>query len=309
MNGSSTSAVVLLDGGLGQEINRRSRQDKSHPLWSVEVMMNEPDLVVQVHKDFLEAGARVLCPNNYTATPLRLRKFDLESRLNEIHQQAISLLDEAIAQADVDREDISKMGCLPPLAASYIASAAPSYHESYEQYSKLVDVQQPFVDGFLVETMSNLTEIRAVVDVLKSVSEPIYLSLTLMDDGSNRLRSGESLLSALDFLVGRNVAACLINCSIPESVSAALPLIAKSGLRFGAYANGFTSVMPLSIGSSVDVLERRTDLVPEAYCDYALEWIDGGAEIIGGCCEISPAHISFLKKSLSSRGINCTKLL
>ena len=309
MNKLSISTVVLLDGGLGQEINRRSKQDKSHPLWSVEVMMNEPDLVVQVHKEFLEAGARVLCPNNYTATPLRLRKFDLESRLDEIHEQAFSLLDEAIAKADVDRKDISKMGCLPPLAASYVASEAPSYRESYEQYSKLVEVQQPFVDGFLVETMSNLTEIRAVIDVLKSVNEPIYLSLTLMDDGSNRLRSGESLRMALDFLVEQSVDACLINCSVPESISTALPLIAGSGLKFGAYANGFTSVEGLSGGATVDVLERRTDLAPEAYYAYVLEWIDGGAEIIGGCCEISPAHISFLKKSLSSRGIDCTKLL
>ena len=63
------ASITLLDGGLGQEINNRSTQDNSHPLWSVQVMHNEPEIVVQVHEAFINAGAKVLTLNNYTATP------------------------------------------------------------------------------------------------------------------------------------------------------------------------------------------------------------------------------------------------
>ena len=71
MHHQSLSAVVLLDGGLGQEITRRSTRAKPHPLWSTMVMREEPQTVVDVHRDFLMAGARVLTLNNYTATPMR----------------------------------------------------------------------------------------------------------------------------------------------------------------------------------------------------------------------------------------------
>ncbi|MDB4021595.1 homocysteine S-methyltransferase family protein [Litorivicinus sp.] len=304
-----TKNIVLLDGGLGQEINRRSRQDKSHPLWSVDVMMNEPDLVVKVHEDFIKAGARVLCPNNYAATPMRLKKFDLESRLTDIHRKAIALMDEAVSRSGVNPKDISRLGCLPPLVSSYVASAAPNYDDAYDQYSMLLELQQPFVDGFLVETMSNLTEIRAVIDVLNTANEPIYLALTIKDDGTNSLRSGESIESALELLVRHRVGACLINCSRPESVTKALPLIAKSGLVFGAYANGFTSINALRPYGNVDALEKRIDLTHEVYCEHVLGWIDCGASIVGGCCEITPKHISFLHEALNSRGITCSKLI
>ena len=61
--------ISLLDGGIGQEINKRSKRSSSHQLWSVQVMFEEPEIVVSVHKDFILAGSRVITVNNYTATP------------------------------------------------------------------------------------------------------------------------------------------------------------------------------------------------------------------------------------------------
>jgi homocysteine S-methyltransferase len=59
------SEIALLDGGLGQEINKRSRND-THPLWSVKVMFDSPDIVCDVHSDFILSGARVICLNTYS---------------------------------------------------------------------------------------------------------------------------------------------------------------------------------------------------------------------------------------------------
>ena len=63
--------IIFLDGGLGQEINKRSFNIKSHPLWSLKVMYDQPEIVLKVHLDFIQAGAKVLSLNNYTATSLR----------------------------------------------------------------------------------------------------------------------------------------------------------------------------------------------------------------------------------------------
>ncbi len=62
MRDSATTPRVLLDGGLGQEVSVRASRSEPHPLWSIMVMREEPHLVVDVHREFLEAGARVLTP-------------------------------------------------------------------------------------------------------------------------------------------------------------------------------------------------------------------------------------------------------
>ena len=85
MQHQSPSEVVLLDGGVGQEITRRSTRAEPHPLWSIMVMREEPQTVVDVHRDFLMAGARVLTMNNYAATPIRLARVGMESELAHIH--------------------------------------------------------------------------------------------------------------------------------------------------------------------------------------------------------------------------------
>lgn len=302
------AAITLLDGGLGQEINTRSLQEKSHPLWSVQVMHNEPEIVVQVHEEFINAGAKVLTLNNYTATPTRMNHHGYGDLFAATHQQSIKLIKQAITNSKVDPSSINIAGCLPPIAASYVASAALNYQQSYEQYSQLIEVQQDGVDLFLVETMSNIKEAEAAVDALKAFGHKTYIGLTLSDNAAATLRSGEPLVDALAMLTGKNVDAVMINCSFPEAVTAALPHLRDSKLTFGAYANGFTSIDKLAPGSTVDKLQARVDLSPEFYAQHALQWIAGGASIVGGCCEISPSHIAHLHQVLIAQGHSVIKL-
>jgi S-methylmethionine-dependent homocysteine/selenocysteine methylase len=74
--------------------------------------------------------------------------------------------------------------------------------------------------------------------------------------------------------------------------------LAARNLTFGAYANGFTSITALQPGGTVDSLKARTDLGPSAYADFAQSWAELGATIIGGCCEVGPAHIAELRTRL-----------
>lgn len=304
MHHSLPASVVLLDGGLGQEISRRAMRSIPHPLWSIMVMRDEPEVVVGAHLDFLAAGARVLTLNNYTATPTRLAGQGLASEFEAIHQQASQLLDDAISASDVPRAAISKMGCLPPLAASYVADVAPKYEAARAEYEQLIAVQAHLVDGFLVETMSNVAEMRAARDALASVGQRVRVGLTLADDGSNRLRSGEPLQMALEVLAEGPIDTVMVNCSQPEAITPAMTQLASLGCPFGAYANGFTTVAPLQPGGTVKDLERRVDLDPEAYSAYALQWMAQGATVVGGCCEISPAHIAHLHQELMECGIS-----
>ena len=296
--------IVLLDGGIGQEIHRRSTRGDPHPLWSVMVMREEPDVVVQVYKDFLHAGAKVLTLNTYTATPIRLGKQGMKSELDHIHQEASALVDEAIQYSGIARSQISKMGCLPPLAASYVAEAAPDYAKARSDYERLIEAQIDFVDGFLVETMSNTIEMMAARDALVAAGKSVRIGLTVKDDGTNRLRSGEPLSKAVEKLSNGPVESVLINCSQPEVITSGFDELRKLGCAYGAYANGFTTIAPLRPGGTVKELEYRVDLGPDKYAEYVLNWIESGATIVGGCCEISPAHIAQINQTLIDLGVS-----
>ncbi len=304
-----TKEIILLDGGVGQEINRRATHTESHPQWSVKVMHDTPKIVVQVQKEFIEAGAKIISLNNYTATPSRMKRYDMMDQYEQTHALAAQCANEALAQTDVARDEVNIAGCLPPLAASYVTEGVPPYTQAYDEYCSLIEQQKPLVDLFLVETMSNLVELTAALDALKHYNEKSYVALTCKDDASITLRSGQPLSDALALLRERNAEAVMINCCYPETVDSVIDALSRSSLTFGAYANGFKSVEPLTLGTTVDLLDYRADLTAERYTQHAMSWVEKGAKIIGGCCEISPQHIAHLHVRLQEKGYKIRKLL
>jgi len=297
--------IVLMDGGLGQEISNRSGVN-AHPLWSIKVMLERPEIVTEVHHDFLKAGARVVGLNTYAATPSRMTQHGYADHLKTAHETAIRSVHDAIALSGVPRNEVSIAACLPPLVASYVAEKAKDYKGSLAEFRELVALQNDGVDVFLVETMSNWQEAKAGIAAAHQTGKPVYVSFTLKDDMSNRLRSGEDLSMVVEQLADEPVAGVMVNCSYPEAITAAMLILSTSGLAFGGYGNGFTSVDALKPGLTVDELTARKDLLPDRYAEHVYRWIETGANIVGGCCEISPEHIAVLAKGLNDKGHRIT---
>ena len=130
---------------------------------------------------------------------------------------------------------------------------------------------------------------------------------TKKEDGEVTLRSGQSLGVGIKAAVDSGASAILVNCSWPESITRAMPILADCGLPYGGYANGFLAIEKLVPGGTVKDLTARTDLGPDAYADYAMAWVKAGAIIIGGCCEVGPSHISELKHQIESAGHKIVK--
>ena len=290
--------IVLLDGGVGQELYRRSARPAS-PLWSVQVMMDEPALVEAVHRDFIEAGARIVTVNTYTATPHRLARAGKADMFDALHGAACAA---AAAARDRSGRAVRIAGCLPPLVGSYRPDLTPPEEVCLSDYRRIVSAQADRVDLFLCETMLSALEARVASAAARESGKPVWTALTVDDADGTLLRSGEPVAAGARAAVEAGAEAVLINCSSPEAVAAALPILAGAGVPFGAYANGFVSVSALQPGASVDVLEARDDLDPARYARHALRWIESGAAIVGGCCEIGPAHIAELGRQLAANG-------
>ena len=135
------------------------------------------------------------------------------------------------------------------------------------------------------------------METLLRYKKPVWLAISLSDDDGTTLRSGEKVSDIFSVIDDLKPDALLINCSLPESIDVALPLITDiitgKGIPVGAYANGFTKISKAfqKAATTVDNLERREDLNPERHADFVSGWIEQGATIIGGCCEVGPTHI------------------
>lgn len=288
--------IVLLDGGLGQELRRRSTAPAT-PLWMAQTVLDEPELVEAVQRDFITAGAKVITLAAYTSTPERLDRDATHDLFQPLQDAAIAIARKAIAGTD------TKIGgCLPPLIASYRPELAPEEGLLRATYDRIVEAQIDAVDVFQCETLSSVREVSAAVSSAAASGKPVWCSMSVSDEDGTVLRSGEPLADGVEAAVAAGAQALLINCSSPEAITAGLPVLAASGLAYGAYANGFTSVSALQAGGTVDVLEARQDLDPEIYARIAMGWVAQGATLIGGCCEVGPAHIQAIADALDASG-------
>jgi S-methylmethionine-dependent homocysteine/selenocysteine methylase len=293
--------VVLLDGGTSLELQNRS-SNKAPLHWSAEYLMSEPDLVRQVHLDYILAGSKVITVNSYSSTYTRMEMVGAADSVPELQRIACELALEARDRAGAAGADVAIAGCIPPLNGTYRPDRVREFETNHDEYTRLGELQAPNVDLFICETMSTSEESRAAAAAMKQFGKAIWVGWSLMDTGP-WLRSAESVATAARALSGLRVDAVLANCCSPESITASMPALKATGFATGGYANGFTKVpatfMP---GKTKEQLKTRRDLDPAAYSAFALNWIEQGATIVGGCCEVGPAHIACLRDNLLAAG-------
>ncbi len=299
--------IVLLDGGLGQEIHRQAGQP-AHPLWSVKVMMDNPKLVKKVHADFIKAGATVITINSYTCTPTRLERHGYSDWFEDLQEKAFALASEARSDLGYSADEVNIAGCLSPLVGSYVTDQRP-FSEIKQAYQQIVAVQAARVDLFLIETIAGIKEAKAATEAALESGKPVLLSFTLSDQEPGKLRSGETIAEAMDAVGPYDLEGLLFNCSYPETIAEGLQALRGLNIPYGGYANGFTSVEPLKPGGTVDALAARQDLNEKSYASHILKWVEDGATIVGGCCEVGPSYIAELRDELKTGGYQINPLI
>lgn len=287
--------IILLDGGMGQELVHRAG-NRPTPLWSTQVMIDHPGLVAKVHADYRAAGATVHTTNTYAILHDRLEGTGMEDQFEALHAAALNEAKDAGVLA----------GSIGPLGASYRPDLMPSHEEAVAIYTEIANLLAPHVDLFICETIASVAHARAILQATAATGKPVWLAMTVDDADGTKLRSGEPLADVV--AVAGAASALLANCSSPEAINAAIGVLATAGKPFGGYANGFTKISEGFLGDkpTVDALTARHDLGPEEYARFAMGWIAQGATIVGGCCEVGPAHIAKLAEEIKTAGHHIT---
>ncbi|MEP2029342.1 MAG: homocysteine S-methyltransferase family protein [Paracoccaceae bacterium] len=289
--------VTLLDGGMGQELIRRAA-DQPTPLWSTQVMIDHPGMVEGVHRDFFSAGATIATANSYAIHRDRLEGTEADGQFEALHAAAVA---EAKA-AQVAHGSGQIAGAIGPLRASYRPDLHPPSEVAVPLFSEIANLLAEDCDLLILETVASVAHARDALAAARETSLPVWLSLTVSDSDGTTLRSGEPISDVLDVATGAD--AVLVNCSAPEAVTLALPIIAELGKPFGGYANAFEMITEdfLKEKPTVDALKARRDMGPRAYAGYVMEWVGLGATVVGGCCEVSPEHIAEIARRLQAAG-------
>ncbi|MBV6633253.1 MAG: homocysteine S-methyltransferase family protein [Alphaproteobacteria bacterium] len=291
----SDHPFLLMDGGMGQELIKRGVSDRSK-LWSAQALVDDPDMVLGVHRDFVSAGADLLITNSYATNPNRLRDFGMADQIGPMNRQAGELAQKAANEVD---RPVLVAASLPPLNGSYRPDHTLPTETTIPLYQEMLEHLGPYVDLVLIETMSTAEEARGAAIASQDCGLPVWVSWTLRDDLSAKLRSGETIFEAVSHLEGLKVDGLIFNCSSPETLTAAMPALAavegRNDRPFGGYANGFTEIpSDWRFRDGVHQLSARRDLDPAAYAEHIASWYDQGARLLGGCCEVGPDHIRHL---------------
>jgi S-methylmethionine-dependent homocysteine/selenocysteine methylase len=167
----------------------------------------------------------------------------------------------------------------------------------------------PYADFFMAETHSSIAEALCFMSVFADCDKPVWLSLTLEDANplaeKPQLRSGEPLTDLLAAIDDAPPSAILFNCSQPEVMDDAIRTVVAHFAgeamppNVGVLANAFPLIKKTYGGANASLHDLRADITPAAYADYAVKWAASGADIIGGCCGISPDHLREVKTRLS----------
>jgi S-methylmethionine-dependent homocysteine/selenocysteine methylase len=287
---------ILLDGGMGRELRFRG-VEISPTIWSAHALLTAPEVVRDIHRDYILAGADIITTNTYGIIRGDLAKNGIEDRFEELNVQACKLAQDARDSTD---HPVWIAGSLPPLKGSFRPDLVGDCREIEAIYQEQAKILAPHVDILLCETMSSITEGRAAASAACQTGKPVWVAWTLHEDRSGRLRSGESIADAAAALGHLPVDGYLANCCAPESITAALSHLVDTGVPYvGGYANTF---QPIPADWRLDgeeesggFLDLRSDLDPGQYAGHVAQWLQGGANVVGGCCGTRPVHIKRMR--------------
>jgi 5-methyltetrahydrofolate--homocysteine methyltransferase len=279
---------VLFDGGMGTLLQERGLEGGgAGELWNVE----HPDVVRKIHAEYAEAGARVLTTNTFGGTEPRLAMHDLGDRVHELNEAAA-----AIAHEVAQQHGALVAGDLGPTGELMF----PMGTMDEEQATALFEAQlrglvAGGIDLVLIETMSDLNEVRAAVAAAEKVAPDLPVVVTLSFDTNLHTMMGIAPAQAVTELAETSVDAVGANCGRGlaelESIMSAMADARTGDLLLIGQSN---AGLPHLVGDRF-VYDASVDDMAA----HAVRLRDLGIDLIGSCCGSTPAFTAAMRDALA----------
>jgi len=251
-----------------------------------ELNLSNPDLVREIHSEYIRAGADIIETNTFGATAHKLQQYGLDSSMHEINATAARIAREAAR----DRAYVA--GAIGPLGLRIEPYGPTSFDEAKEMFkTQAAALLEGGVDLFCLETFSDVSEIHQAITAVRELCDlPIIAQMTIMTDGNTLFGTTPELFTERLDQWGADVIG--LNCGVgPAIILAALE-------KMRAVTKKKLSAQP-NAGLPRDVQGRQFYMCsPEYMSKFAKRFIQSGAKFIGGCCGTTPAHIKLISDSV-----------
>ncbi len=275
--------ILVFDGGMGTMLYQKGVfLNRSYD----ELNLSRPELIQDVHRAYLTAGAEVIETNTFGANRFKLQAFGFQERVAEINRQGAKVAREAAGDRAWVAGSLGPLGLkIEPWGPTSVEEAEAAFKE---QAAALVEGG---VDLFVLETFTDLNEIHQAIRAVRSICAlPVVAQMTIEEDGNSLYGTAPEIFAKRLDEWGADVVG--INCSVgPQVMLECLERMVKITDR------------PISIqpnaGRPRSVDGRNLYLCsPEYMASYARKFVLAGAKIVGGCCGTTPEHIKAMKSSL-----------
>jgi len=244
-----------------------------------ELNLREPELVKEVHRSYVKAGAELIETNTFGANRFKLAQFGLEERVREINARAAELAREAAGDRALVGGAIGPLGVrIEPYGPTSLDEARAAFREQAE------GLAEGGVAFFVLETFSDLMEIHQALLAVREVGDfPVVAQMTVQETGATAYGTAPEVCAARLDAWGADVIG--LNCSVgPHGILTALEAMASATQKK-------LSAQP-NAGLPREVHGRQIYMAsPEYFGKYAQRLIRAGAKLIGGCCGTTPEHI------------------
>lgn len=248
--------------------------------------MTSPDLVLQIHNDYVQAGAELLETNTFGANLFKLAAYGLERSLDEIITRGVALAREAAGDTAYVAGSIGPLG--KPLAP---LGKIPE-RQAFECFQHQAEVHQAAgIDLFILETFTSVREIEVAINAVREVSDlPLIAQVTFGDNLETLM--GDSPEKVIDRLAGNAIDVVGANCS--QGPAGILQIIEKIASRTTLPISAMPNAgLPKMVDGRFIYLSS-----PEYLAEYAKRFIQNGASIVGGCCGSTPSHIKAIASAV-----------
>ena len=290
--GGPSDSVLISDGGLATELEARGH-DLSDPLWSAKLLADAPQEIVAAHAAFFRAGAAIATTASYQASFEGFAAHGIDRR------EAARLLRRSVELAKAARDEAGAGGLIVAASVGPYGAALADGSEYRGRYGlsvpaltrwhrpRLEILAAAGADVLACETVPDVDEAEALVDLVRSAGVPAWLSYTI--DGT-KTRAGQPLAEAFAVAAGvPEIVAVGVNCCAPDDVLPAIRL-ANIGKPVIVYPN------------SGERWDGRSWVGPSRFSgQLATQWVAAGARIVGGCCRVRPPDIAAVHRACTQR--------
>jgi homocysteine S-methyltransferase len=279
--------VLIGDGAVGTLLGERG-VGFGHPY--ARANLSHPEMVTDIHVDYLRAGADVIETNTFAANRFKLEAHDLEERVREVNAEGARLASKAARSVAGTGDRALVLGAIGPLGRP-LAPVGPVGPK--EAKSVFVEQAEALLEGgadvILLETFTDLSELRLAYEAVEALGAPVLAYKTFVEDG-------ETLAEGLPGRAAREISSwgadlTGANCTVgPQRM---VEIIGQMADRAGPVAAFPNPGLPQLVGGHIR-FQRDVD----HFAEYGVKLAEAGARLVGGCCGTTPAHVRALSRAL-----------